>query len=87
MRLSVIIPAYNEVATLKTVLDTVRRVPLEVEIIVVDGNSTDGTRAVLEQEAAAGDIVPYPSCAATGRRSRPAGRAPGVRTAGPRRPA
>ena len=58
MKLSVIIPAYNEVATLKTVLDTVRRVPLEMEIIVVDGNSSDGTRAVLEQEAAAGDIVP-----------------------------
>lgn len=67
MRLSVIIPAYNEVATLKTVLDTVRRVPLEVEIIVVDGNSTDGTRAVLEQEAAAGDIVPVYQRAKNGR--------------------
>ncbi len=57
MKLSVIIPVYNEVATLATVLEAVRRVPLEKEIIVVDGNSTDGTRAVLERESAAGDIV------------------------------
>ena len=47
MKLSVIIPVYNEVNTLATVLDAVRRVPLEKEIIVVDGNSTDGTREML----------------------------------------
>lgn len=58
MKLSVIIPAYNEAATLGTVLAAVRRVPLEMEIIVVDGNSTDGTRQILEREAVAGDLVP-----------------------------
>ncbi len=58
IKLSVIIPVYNEVATLATVLDAVRRVPIEKEIIVVDGNSTDGTREVLEKEAQKGDIVP-----------------------------
>lgn len=57
MKLSVIIPVWNEVRTLKTVLDTVRAVPLDLEIIVVDGNSTDGTREVLEAEAVAGGIV------------------------------
>lgn len=57
MKLSVIIPVYNEVNTLATVLDAVRRVPLDKEIIVVDGNSTDGTREVLEREAGKGDVI------------------------------
>ncbi|MCX7964706.1 MAG: glycosyltransferase family 2 protein [Candidatus Sumerlaea chitinivorans] len=57
MKLSVIIPVYNEVNTLATVLDAVRRVPLDKEIIVVDGNSTDGTREVLECEARKGDVI------------------------------
>ena len=56
LKLSVIIPVYNEVGTLATVLEAVRRVPVEKEIIVVDGNSTDGTRDVLQREAARGDI-------------------------------
>lgn len=55
--LSVIIPVYNEAATLATVLDAVRAVPLDIEIVVVDGNSTDGTREILQQqEATHGDI-------------------------------
>ncbi len=58
MKLSVIIPAYNEVATLATVLQAVRRVPLSMEIIVVDGNSTDGTREILERESLVGDLLP-----------------------------
>ena len=58
MKLSVIIPAYNEAATLATVLEAVRRVPGTMEIIVVDGNSTDGTREILEREAVQGDLVP-----------------------------
>lgn len=58
MKLSVIIPCYNEVNTLATVIRAVRQVPIEKEIIVVDGNSTDGTREVLEAEAAAGDVRP-----------------------------
>jgi glycosyltransferase involved in cell wall biosynthesis len=58
VKLSVIIPCYNEVRTLKAVLDAVRRVPVEKEIIVVDGNSGDGTREILEVETAAGDLLP-----------------------------
>jgi glycosyltransferase involved in cell wall biosynthesis len=56
VKLSVIIPCYNEAGTLATVLDAVRRVPVEKEIIVVDGNSTDGTVDVLRAEEARGDI-------------------------------
>jgi len=45
MKLSIIIPAYNEAATIAHVVDAVLAVPLfvEKEIIVVDDGSTDGT--------------------------------------------
>ncbi len=58
MKLSIIIPVYNEVRTLGTVLEAVRKVPLSKEIIVVDGNSTDGTREIIEREALRGDLIP-----------------------------
>lgn len=50
MRLSVIIPVYNEENTIETILKQVRDVDLADEIIVVDDGSTDGTRALLERE-------------------------------------
>ncbi|MEI7633770.1 MAG: glycosyltransferase family 2 protein [bacterium] len=56
MMLSVIIPVYNEVSTLSAVLGAVRRVPVEKEIIVVDGHSTDGTRDILLREEERGGL-------------------------------
>jgi glycosyltransferase involved in cell wall biosynthesis len=51
MKLSVVIPCYNEVDTLNSVLESVIAAPgPEKEIIVVDDGSTDGTRTFLEQE-------------------------------------
>lgn len=47
MRLSVLIPVYNEEHTLAEVIRRVSEVELEKEIIVVDDCSTDGTRGVL----------------------------------------
>ncbi len=45
MKLSVIIPVYNEVSTLVELVDAVRKSPVEsIEIIIVDDFSTDGTR-------------------------------------------
>jgi len=52
MKLSVVIPCYNEVATIAAVLDAVRRVPETSEVIVVDDCSTDGTGDLLRGELA-----------------------------------
>ena len=46
--LSVIIPVYNEVETIYELLQRVARTPFPKEICVVDDNSTDGTRALLQ---------------------------------------
>jgi len=46
-RLSVVIPVYNERATVEALLKRVQAVPLDKEIIVVDDGSTDGTRELL----------------------------------------
>lgn len=48
MRLSVVIPVYNERDTILEVVSRVNKVPLEKEIIIVDDFSTDGTREVLQ---------------------------------------
>jgi len=49
MKLSIVIPCYNELATIEQILDAVRASPWpEQEIIVVDDFSRDGTRALLE---------------------------------------
>ena len=47
--LSVIVPVYNEVATVETAVRRVRAVNLPIEIIAIDDGSTDGTPAVLER--------------------------------------
>jgi glycosyltransferase involved in cell wall biosynthesis len=57
-RLSVIVPVFNEVATIAEILRRVREAPccgLEREIVVVDDGSRDGTRDVLERFAGAAD--------------------------------
>ena len=47
--LSVIMPVYNEAATVEDSVRRVRAVPLDLEIIAIDDGSADGTRAVLER--------------------------------------
>ena len=60
MRLSVIIPVYNEQATIAEILRQVRAVGLAAEIIVVDDGSSDGTRDILKgEESAPGTLVLY----------------------------
>lgn len=47
MKLSVIIPVYNERATIEEILKRVLAVELDLEVLVVDDASTDGTREYL----------------------------------------
>lgn len=49
LRLSVLIAAYNEEATLETVVRRVRQIPTPVEIIVVNDGSADKTGTVLDR--------------------------------------
>ena len=49
MNLTVVIPAYNEIATIEEILKRVSAVDLVHEIIVVDDGSTDGTREKLTE--------------------------------------
>jgi glycosyltransferase involved in cell wall biosynthesis len=58
--LTVVIPVYNEAATVARVIEQVQNAPVEtsLEIVVVDDASTDGTRGILEKLAAEnGDAV------------------------------
>lgn len=47
--LSVIMPAYNEIETLASVVQRVLKVGLRVEIIMIDDGSTDGTRELMDE--------------------------------------
>src|SRR5215831_11992778 len=48
MKLSVVVPVFNEKATIAEIIDRIKATNLPIELIVVDDGSTDGTREVLQ---------------------------------------
>ena len=51
MLLSVIVPAYNEAGTIGPLLELVLGMPIDLEVVVVDDGSTDGTADILKEFA------------------------------------
>jgi len=49
MKLSVVIPAYNEAKTIREIVARVKAVPVEKEILIIDDGSKDGTREILRE--------------------------------------
>jgi glycosyltransferase involved in cell wall biosynthesis len=49
MRVSFLVPAYNEAATIRALLDAVWALDLDKQIVIVDDGSTDGTGELVER--------------------------------------
>ncbi len=59
-KLSILMPVYNEQATLREILKQIRAVEIpgvDKEIIAVDDGSTDGSREILAEEEASNDLM------------------------------
>ncbi len=56
IKLSVVIPVFNEAETIEQIVELVQAVPVEKEIILVDDCSTDGTHEKLQNIAQAENI-------------------------------
>lgn len=50
MKLSVLMPVYNEVHTLSKIIDQIKTVNIDKELIIVDDYSTDGSREILSDK-------------------------------------
>jgi glycosyltransferase involved in cell wall biosynthesis len=55
MKVSFLIPTYNEGGTIATVLERVQALPFDKQVIVIDDGSTDGTASILDEIAAGCD--------------------------------
>ncbi len=55
-KLSVIVPVYNEKATLRIIIDRLHAIPLPMEIITVNDRSSDGSTEILDELKAQGQI-------------------------------
>lgn len=56
LRISVLIPVYNEVRTLEALIESVRAVPMDCQIICVNDASVDGSAEILDRLLAEGKI-------------------------------
>lgn len=60
MRLSVVVPVYNEERTLRAIVDRIRAVPVRKEIILVNDCSRDGTSSILAELRREAELSPDP---------------------------
>jgi glycosyltransferase involved in cell wall biosynthesis len=56
LRVSILIPVYNEARTLETLIESVRAVPLDKEIVCVNDASSDGSAEILDRLLAEGRV-------------------------------
>jgi len=57
VKLSVILPTYNERENLPELIAQIRRLPIEVECVIVDDNSPDGTGELADQLASTDPLI------------------------------
>jgi len=57
MKLSVIIPVFNEAETILELVERVRQLPLEKELLMVDDSSSDGSGEILSRLASDADTI------------------------------
>lgn len=50
MKLSILIPVYNEIRTLSTILNKIIHLKIDKELVIVDDYSTDGSRELLKEK-------------------------------------
>src|SRR5437588_112496 len=56
MKLSIVVPVYNEKPTIDQILERIGKTPYQKEIIIVDDCSKDGTREILRQMEMSGRV-------------------------------
>ncbi|MBS1612723.1 MAG: glycosyltransferase family 2 protein [Bacteroidetes bacterium] len=59
MKLSVIMPVFNEKKTIREIIAKVMAVPIPIELVIVDDASTDGTRDILKEYEGKPNIQVY----------------------------
>ena len=66
MKITVILPVFNEITTIEEILRRVQKTGIADEILVVDDGSTDGTRQLLNTFDTNGPLRVYPARAQPG---------------------
>ena len=49
-KITIIIPCYNEIQTIEKVIKKIRKIDIEKQIILVDDNSNDGSRDLIQEK-------------------------------------